>query len=341
MVSSKELPPDTTPFFPNHFIKNQFRTKHQLPPKDTNLSGKVAIVTGSNTGLGLECASQLLSFKLSRLIMAGRSTTKGETAASQLRQQYPNANISVWNLDMASYDSIRAFVARVDKELSRLDVAILNAGLGFGDFKLVPSTGHEETVQVNYLSTMLLAILLLPVLKSKPPAGSPGRLTISTAMLSITAKFANKHEVPLLPSFDDKKYFDPMDVYSTSKLLGQMFVWKLTDLVSADDVVVNLVEPGFVKGTDLHRDRSVGAKVFMSLFSAAAARSVKVGASTYLDASIVKGKGSHGCVLMNWGIAPYAPFQYTAKGKEVMERLWQETLEEFSFVDVNGILKSL
>lgn len=304
MVSSKELPPDTTPFFPNHFIKNQFRTKHQFPPKETNLSGKVVIVTGSNTGLGLECAHQLLSYKLSRLIMAIRSTTKGESAAASLRQQYPNADINVWPLDMTSYDSIRAFVSRADKELTRLDIAILNAGIGFGGFKIVPSTGHEETIQVNYLSTMLLAVLLLPILKQKSPAGSPGRLTISTAMLSIAAKFANKNEVPLLPSFDKEKFFDPMDVYSTSKLLGQMFVWKLADLVSPDDVVVNLVEPGFIKGTQLHRNRSVAAKVFMSLFGALAARTVKVGASTYIDASIVKGKDSHGCILMNWEVAP-------------------------------------
>ena len=152
--------------------------------------------------------------------MAVRSTEKGEDAAAKLRKQYPNAVISVWQLDMASYDSIRAFVARAEKELPRIDIAILNAGLGFGDFKIVPATGHEETVQVNYLSTMLLAILLLPILKSKAPAGSPGRLTISTAMLSITAKFPNKNEVPLLPSFDYEKYFDATDIYSTSKLLG-------------------------------------------------------------------------------------------------------------------------
>ncbi|OQV02388.1 hypothetical protein CLAIMM_07593 [Cladophialophora immunda] len=341
MPSSKEMPPSTTPFFPNHFIQNQFCTKPQFPPQDTDLTGKVAIVTGSNSGLGLECACQLLSYKLTRLIMAVRSTTKGENAAAALREQYPNATVSVWQLDMASYDSVRAFAARADRELSRLDIALLNAGVGFGGFKIVPATGHEETVQVNYLSTMLLSILLLPILKDKSPAGSPGRLTISTAMLSITAKFANKNEVPLLPSFDDQKYFDPMDIYSTSKLLGQLFVWKLTDLVSADNVVVNLVEPGFVKGTDLHRDRSIPAKVFMSFFKAAAARTVKVGASTYLDASIVKGKESHGCILMNWEIAPYAPFEYTPEGKTVMERLWQETIHEFNFVDTMGILKSL
>ena len=302
-MASKNLTPSNSPFFPNHFIKNQFLTKHQVPPKTTNLSNNVAIVTVSNTGLGLECARQLLSYKLSRLILAVRTLKKGEHAASELKTQYPNAVIEVWQLDMNSYDSIRAFAARVDEKLSRLDIAILNAGIGFHDFKIVPATGHEETIQVNYLSTMLLAVLLLPILKNKSPSG-PGRLTISTAMLSITAKFPNKNEIPLLPSFDTEKYYNVADIYATSKLLGQMFIWKLTDLISAEQVVVNMVEPGFIKGTDLHRDRSAGAKMFVGLFKAAAARSVQVGASTYVDACAVQGKESHGCILTNWEIAP-------------------------------------
>ncbi|OAA55855.1 NAD(P)-binding domain protein [Niveomyces insectorum RCEF 264] len=326
MVSSKELKPHTEPFFPNQFIRNQFLTKHKTPPKTTDLSGQVMIVTGSNTGLGLECAAQLLSYKLSHLIMAVRSTDKGEAATVPLRRQYPHATILVWPLDMTSYDSIRAFVALVDKDLARLDVAILNAGMGFRGFHLVPSTGHEETVQVNYLSTMLLTILLLPVMKRKSPAsGTRGRITISTAMLSAGAKFANKHAVPLLPSFDHEAVFDPRDIYATSKLLGQLALWKLTDIVSADDVVVNMVEPGFIKGTELHRALTGGGRVFMNLFKAAAGRTTKVGATAYIDAAVVKGKETHGCILSNWEISPYAPFEYTAEGKVVMERLWAET----------------
>ena len=305
MPSSKQLPPTTSPFFPNHFIKNQFLTRTKPLPKSLDLAGKVAIVTGSNCGLGLESAAQLLQHGLSMLIMAVRSIPKGDIAADGLRRNYPAASINVWQLDMSLYNSIQAFVTRVNGELDRVDIAILNAGLGFGNFTILPTTGHEETVQINYLSTMFLATLLLPVLKAKSPVGSPGRLTISTAMLSIAAKFPNKNEIPLLPSFDDPKWFETRDVYSTSKLLGQMFVWKLTDKVSANDVVVNLVEPGFIKGTELHADASPAGKIAMAIFKAATARNVTVGASTYLDAAIVKGKESHGCVLTNWEIAPY------------------------------------
>lgn len=304
MPPSKDLPPSTVPFFPNQFIINQFRSKPKYLPADTDLSNQVAIITGSNTGLGYECAGQVLSHKLSQLIIAVRSAEKGEDAANKLRKKYPNATIKVWHLDMSSYKSVNEFAARAEKELSRLDIAILNAGIANSSFQTSLETGHENTVQVNYLSTMLLSILLLPVLKRKSPAGVPGRLTVITSMLSMTAKFAKKKEVSLLSAFDDEKIFDPYDIYPTSKLLGQMFFWKLSDLVSADDVVMNFVEPGFIKGTDLQRDLNVFGKMALGLLKAASGRSVQVGASTYLDAVVAKGKESHGCVLMNWDIFP-------------------------------------
>ncbi|KAJ5713014.1 uncharacterized protein N7483_010195 [Penicillium malachiteum] len=341
MASSKELPPSTVPFFPRQFIKNQFCSTPKYLDPSTDLSGKVSIVTGSNTGLGFECSDQLLSFKLSHLIIAVRSSTKGEDAAAKLRKKYPGATIDVWVLDMSSYESIQAFVERAEKELTRLDIAILNAGVAGMKFQIVPSTGHEQVFQVNYLSTILLAILLLPILKRKSPVGEPGRLTIVTSMLSMTVKFPNKKEVPLISSFDDEKFFDPVDIYPTSKLLGQLFAWKLTDHVSADYVVVNLVEPGFIKGTELQREAPLPVKVALNIFKAVSARNVNLGASTYLDAVIGKGKESHGSILMNWEIFPYTEFQCSEEGKEMMDRLWTETLEELNFIDVNSILKSL
>ena len=335
------MAPKTAPFFPNQFIENQFCTKPRPTPKDTDLTGQVMIVTGSNTGLGLECSRQLLGHKLSHLIMAVRSVDKGEAAAGPLRDKFPAAQISVWQLDMTSYASLQQFVARVEAELPRLDVAVLNAGIGFQPFRIVPSTNHEQTVQVNYLSTMLLGILLLPALASKSPASTPGRLTISTAMLSVNAKFPNKHTVPLLPSFNDKVIYDVSDIYATSKLLGQLFLWKLTDAVPADKVVINMVEPGFIKGTDLHRERPGMVQFMLGMFKAAAARTVQVGATTYIDAAVVKGKESHGCILGSWEIEPYAPFEYSAEGKQVMEQLWTETLGEFEFANAEQIIKSL
>lgn len=305
MVGSKDLQPSTTPFFPNVFFNNQFRAKPQWPDPNTSLSGKTAIITGGNTGLGYEAALQLLGLKLSHLILAVRSPEKGEAAATNLRQLYPKASVEVWQLDMSMYDSIQAFARRVESQLSRIDIVILNAGLIKLTFATVKSTGHEECLQVNYLSTVLLAILLLPTLKAKgPPGGQPAHLTIVSAALTLAAKFPNRDANPLLPSFDDPKTFDNQEHYNSSKLLAHMFLWKLVDYVSADDVIVNLADPAWVKGTELVRDVKGGMKVGVKLFAALTGRTKKVGASCLVDAVVNKGKESHGCFLMSWQIHP-------------------------------------
>ena len=205
---------------------------------------------------------------------------------------------------MSSINSIQAFARRVETELSRLDMVVLNAGVRKLSFDSVRSTGHEETIQIDYLSTVLLIMLLLPILKSKSPPGTAGRLTIVNAALAPAAKFPNRNEVPLLPSFDDPKHFDPIDRYNSSKVLARMFLWKLVDYVSADDVIVNLPDSGFVKGTDLTRDARGGKKVAAALFGAITGRSKKDGASTYLDALLNKGPESHECFITSWQTHP-------------------------------------
>jgi hypothetical protein len=95
-----------------------------------------------------------------------------------------------------------------------------------------------------------------------------------------------------------------MGRYSQSKLLTHMFLWKIVDYVSADDVVVNLVDPGMTKGTDLGRNVPLVFKPIGKVFQAIAARSVDFGASTYVDAVAVKGKESHGCFMLNYEARP-------------------------------------
>ena len=272
-------------------------------PKETSLAGRVAIITGANTGLGFEAASQLLSYKLGHLILGVRSAAKGDAAAKKLRKQYPEVNVEVWTVDMASYQSIQAFSRRVETQLTRLDIVILNAGVHNPEFKIVPDTGHEEDIQINYISTTLLTILLLPLLKEKSPKGTSGRLTIVNAALSLSSKLYTRDKRPFLPSFDDPKLFGFPSQYCTSKALAHMFLWKLVDNVDADDVIVNLADPGFVK-TDLGRSFSRGAKLGYQVFGAVCGRSLTMGASTYLDAAVAKGKDSHGTFITSYEVHP-------------------------------------
>ncbi|CAK7220171.1 hypothetical protein SCUCBS95973_004068 [Sporothrix curviconia] len=352
---SLQLPPRDTPFG-KLFLDSQFMHYPKWAPKSTNLAGQTAIITGASTGLGLEAGRQMLGFGLSRLIIAVRSPAKGESAAAGLRKRYPKARIDVWELEMESYKSVQAFAARVDTELTRIDTVILNAGMIGNTFQTSPETGHERTVQVNYLSTFLLAILLLPLLKKKAkargnsqgssaPAPTP-HLTIVNSGVSLGSKHLWEDMRPLLPVFDDtaRIAWDSVERYWSSKLLGQLFFVKLFPYVSSDDVVFNMVDPGYIRGTSLQRevsDRDYIIAFVVWLTKAITGRRLTVGGSTYVDAAVVRGKESHGCFIMDWEVRPFALFAYTDKGKENIDVLWKETLEEFKFANVEGILKSL
>jgi NAD(P)-dependent dehydrogenase (short-subunit alcohol dehydrogenase family) len=237
-----------------------------------------------------------------------RSVPKGQKAVKALSRDYPTAKIDVWELEMSSYDSIQTFAGKVDTDLPRLDIAILNAGLVKNEMSLNPSTGHEEMIQVNFLSTMLLAILLLPALRTKSPHNAPGRLTIVGSAIAYFAKFMQRNEVPVLPALDTSS--GPWDAsekserYSLSKLLGHLFLPKLAGYVNADDVTVNIVDPGLCKGSGLHRDIKGIASITMSLVKSITGRSMEDGSTTYVDAAVVKGKESHGCFVMDWAIKP-------------------------------------
>ncbi|KFY47145.1 hypothetical protein V495_02082 [Pseudogymnoascus sp. VKM F-4514 (FW-929)] len=307
-----------------YFLRTQVWTKPTAPPSNTTAGGQTAIITGSNTGIGLEAANVLLGLKLSHLILAVRSVSKGDAAADTLRQAYPQANIEVWQLDMAS-----------------LDIAILNAAFATLEFGTNTATSHEQMFQVNYLSTALLSVLLLPILKNKSPPQTPGRLTLVSSTLGLRAKFPNYNAVPLIPSFDDPEVFVGVgteNAYALSKTLVLILTFKLSELINADDVVVNAVGPALTGGSsELDRHYSRAMKLGLAALKAVAAHSPRQTAWLYVDGTITKGKESHGSIIINNEIYPFHPMMYTVEGKATMDRLWYETLEELDFASVKDI----
>jgi NAD(P)-dependent dehydrogenase (short-subunit alcohol dehydrogenase family) len=305
---SKNMSPLPNFWFPV-FIKNQFLTTIPLPTRQAypQVQNSVAVITGSNTGLGFEASKQLLSLGLSHLVMGVRNLEKGKEAARRLQAATPEAKIDVWELDMMSYPSIKAFAKKCEMELTQLDFVILNAGLSPSKFEIVKETGHEVGVQVNHISTALLTLLLIPILKNKTTNHSPPRITIVNSLTAHLCKFPNRDERPLLKSFDNPNMpWNSGERYGVSKLLNQLFLVRLCEKVNADEVMINMVDPGLTSGTNLggHRDASGVAAVFARAFFSIAGRPLDRGAASYTDAVYGNGKESHGCFLMSCKIAP-------------------------------------
>ncbi|KAL4947712.1 hypothetical protein BDW69DRAFT_204127 [Aspergillus filifer] len=323
-----------------YFLKSMttFRTTTRTP---LDLSTKTAMITGGTSGLGYECAAQLLSNNLSHLIITSRDARKGDEALKSLRERFPAADIEVWSLDMLDYESIKSFVGRCD-QLNRIDIVILNAGIVAGKFKVNEKTKHEECFSVNYLSTALLSILLLPVLKAKrPPGDEPSRLTFIGSGLALAATFSERKAANVLSAFDDPAFFKSTERYNTTKLLLLFFVLKLSTFVDSADVIVNVCDPGFVDTPGLDRDLSGVEQIMLGAFRGVVAKSLGDGAWAYINAVVVKGVRSHGGWVANWDVYSFPKIMYTPDGKKGGENLWEETLDEFEWTGARGILASM
>ncbi|KAI1192114.1 putative short-chain dehydrogenase [Nemania serpens] len=330
------ITPEKESSFPQ-YLQRQFIAKTPvLTRSDVDLQGKTAIVTGSNTGLGLEVSRQLLDLGLSKLILAVRSTTKGEAAReSLLLGRSPKSHdIEVWPLDLSDYSSIIKFGERANT-LARLDIAVLNAGVFKVEEEFSPATGFEQAIQINYLSNALLMLVLVPVLRQKK-GSVPGRLVLVSSDTAGWAKFPEQGASPLLPVFKQKMpKWDMQERYATSKLLGQLFLTELADRVPASDVVIDATNPGFCYGSEFQRE---GEGKLLGLVFKAYTRLMgypcAVGARTIVHAAVRFGEEAHGQYVECGKLRPKAAIVYKPVGEKLSKQLWEETLNEFSFAGV-------
>jgi len=135
---------------------------HDIP----NLAGKVCLVTGGNSGLGEATVKALAQHNPEKLYLAARSKSKAEAALLRIKDSSPaarSASIEILQMDLASFDSIKAAAARINNEVSRLDIVHLNAGVA-----MVPvattKDGYEVQFGTNFLGHAYLTQLLMPKL---------------------------------------------------------------------------------------------------------------------------------------------------------------------------------
>lgn len=133
-----------------------------------DLSGKVAIVTGANSGIGYDTAVAFAE-KGATVIMACRSLEKGQAALEQLKGEVPNADVVLMQLDLASLDSVHAFAEAFEATYDRLDLLINNAGIMMVPYG-VTEDGFERQFGTNHLGHFALTGLLIDTILATPGA---------------------------------------------------------------------------------------------------------------------------------------------------------------------------
>lgn len=203
-------------------------------------TGRVSLVTGGNGGLGFEI-TRALAAKGATVIMAARNQAKAADARTKILDLYPEANLDVRELDLASLDSVRNFAEEVKADYDRIDILVNNAGV-----MAIPERktddGFEMQLGTNHLGHHALTARLLPLL-----VGTTGSRVVS---VTSTARHFGRAIDPDNPHLDGN--YDPWRAYGQSKLANLHFAVGLDRrLRAAGAATASLVAHPGLSRTDL------------------------------------------------------------------------------------------
>ena len=209
-----------------------------IPPQ----VGRVAVVTGANTGLGFETAAALAAHG-AHVVLAVRSLDKGKDAAALIGQRHPGASLALQELDLSSLDSIHAAAAQLRANHEHIDLLINNAGVQFTP-KSKTKNGFESHFGTNHLGHYAFTGLLLDHLLCVPDS----RVVTVSSSAHRTANIR----------WDDLQWdrrYSRTGAYGTSKLANLLFAYELQRRLTGADTVSVAAHPGAAKN-DLIRNTS-------------------------------------------------------------------------------------
>lgn len=199
-------------------------------------SGKIALVTGANRGLGLEISSALAAAGAT-VVMACRDPARAQAGVDEVRRRVPKAAVEVMPLNLADLSSVRAFAAAFSNRFPKLDLLCNNASA-----ILVPlqktRDGFEMHIGTNHLGHFALTAQLLPLLQKAPAA----RVVNTSSLAHTMTPGMDLDDL----HFEHKRYKD-MDAYGKSKLAALLFTFELERRLKKAGlpVVATVAHPGY------------------------------------------------------------------------------------------------
>jgi len=300
-------------------------------------TGRVAVVTGANGGLGLETA-RALAGRGAHVIMAARNLDKARSAEQAILRENPAASLEMQSLDLASLDSVGQFAGTVTASHPVIDILVNNAGV-MAPPRRETADGFELQFGTNHLGHFVLTALLMPALLRS----NSGRVVTVTSTGRHTGGRLNVED----PHYT--KDYQPWTSYGQSKMANLHFAVELNRrLQDAGVAVASLVaHPGF-SNTDLQAQsvEATGGGWSQRFFHAAVRRvgmTPARGALPQLRAA--SDLGAQGGELytprwVNWGPPVRRPILARSRKPEDMQALWELSERETGIAfDVEGLAK--
>ncbi len=199
------------------------------------LSGKIIIITGANSGIGFESAREFTR-KGAEVIVASRDPIKAGRAILNIKEEIPGAKLEFIELNLANLESIRKFAEEFKSNYDKLDILLNNAGIMLMPFGKTVD-GFENTVGTNHLGHFVLTGLLMDRLLT-----TPGARVVNVAS---NAHYAGEMDFNNL-LFENKLGYTPMKAYSRSKLANLLFTYELQRRFQSRgyDVIAVAAHPG-------------------------------------------------------------------------------------------------
>ncbi|KAI0128358.1 hypothetical protein BJ170DRAFT_701298 [Xylariales sp. AK1849] len=303
----------------------QYRTLPVLANEST-CSGKTYVVTGCNTGLGLETARYLVQFLTSRVVLAVRNLTAGENAKEDIEKSTGRKGVlDVWHLDMASYTSIQNFAKKVSTELDRIDGFVANAGVMVDKWEL--TEGMEITVFVNVIGTLFLAALLIPKLSEsgrKLGIQPTHVFVVSTLGYTAKAEIDKSCNGVIFDGLNDEKRAKMDQRYALTKLVEECAIRQLAALCPVEriGVILNMAAPGLCS-TGLGQGTGTLTRLTVGTLRAMWARTPEVGTKK------VHGKLLSGCQIKEYWVPDWLSNE---KGQQLQKTIWTELVDRLEAV---------